>query len=112
MYERKTLGEFEILILAALVRLGDKAYGISIRDEIENRSGRSVSIGGLYPTLSRLEKKAYISSKVGEPTATRGGRAKKYYSLTESGAEQLAWSSHVLLSMLSGLPDWPGGQTA
>jgi len=107
MDQKRNLGEFEILVLAALYRLGDEAYGVSIREEIESRSGRPVSIGGLYPTLSRLEKKAYITSKMGEPTAARGGRAKKYYSLTFEGEDQLSRSSRILFTMLSGLPGWP-----
>ncbi len=107
MNQKKSLGEFEILVLAALLRLGDQAYGVSIRNEIESRSGRPVSIGALYPTLSRLEKKAYINSSMGEPTAIRGGRAKKYYSLSTNGAEQLEKSSHILFTMLNGLPGWP-----
>jgi len=107
MDRKKNLGEFEILVLAALYRLGDEAYGVSILEEIESRSGRPVSIGGLYPTLSRLERKAYIASRMGEPTAARGGRAKKYYSLTPDGAHQLSRSSRILFTMLNGLPGWP-----
>ncbi|MEL6868291.1 MAG: helix-turn-helix transcriptional regulator [Pseudomonadota bacterium] len=112
MKQAKSLGEFEILILAALIRLGDQAYGVAIRDEIESRSGRPVSIGALYPTLSRLEKKAYVTSSIGEPTAVRGGRAKRYYALTAHGVKQLEKSSHILFKMLHGLPGWPTGTTS
>lgn len=102
----KSLGEFEILVLAAMVRLGDRAYGVSILDEIAQRSGRTVSLGGLYPTLARLERKGLVTSKMGEATAIRGGRAKRYYALTAQGEAQLERSSQILSSMLSGLPGW------
>ena len=76
MGKQKNLGEFEILVLAALIRLGADAYGVTIRREIEERANRSVSIGALYSTLARMEEKGYIGSRVGEATPERGGRAK------------------------------------
>lgn len=102
----KTLGEFEILVLAALIRLDDQAYGVAILREIESRSGRSVSLGSLYPTLARLEKKGYVRSRMGEATPVRGGRAKRYYALTAAGARALEESLQVLSAMASGLPGW------
>ncbi len=105
----KTLGEFEILVLAALMRLDDQAYGVSILHEIESRSGRAVSMGSLYPTLARLEKKGYVRSHLGESTPVRGGRAKRYYTLTAAGAHALEQSLQVLSAMLSGLPGWKAG---
>ncbi|MEM9388759.1 MAG: PadR family transcriptional regulator [Pseudomonadota bacterium] len=103
----KTLGEFEILVLAALVRLDDEqAYGVAILREIGSRSGRAVSLGSLYPTLARLEKKGYVHSRMGEATPVRGGRAKRYYALTAAGAQVLEESLRVLSAMASGLPGW------
>ena len=69
------LGEFELLVLSALLRLGDDAYGVAIRAEIEERAGRNASIGAVYATLERLEKKGLIRSRMGEATPERGGRA-------------------------------------
>lgn len=112
MSKTKSLGEFEILVLAALMRLEDKAYGVSILNEVETRSGRPVSLGALYPTLSRLEKKEYVNSKMGEATPVRGGRAKRYYTLTALGAAELERSSQILSSMLAGLPGWSAGAPA
>jgi len=109
MSEKKSLGELELLILAALSRMDNNAYGVAIVNEIENRSGRRVSLGALYPTLARLQKKRYVRSKMGEATPVRGGRAKRYYRLTVSGSAALERSSSILSSMLAGLPGWVQG---
>ena len=106
MRKVKNLGEFEIIVLAALIRLGDDAYGVSIRREIETRSGRKTSVGALYATLSRLEEKGYVSCRVGEATPERGGRAKHYYAATAAGRAQLERSIAMLNAMLRGLPKW------
>jgi len=106
MSNSKNLGEFEILVLAALLRLKDQAYGAKIRSEIETRAGRSVSVGALYSTLSRLEDKAYIYSKMGDATAIRGGRAKRYYNLTGLGREKLNLAISGLNAMLKGVAGW------
>ena len=84
------LGEFEALVLAALLRLGDQAYGVAIRREIEDRTGRSPSIGAVYTTLHRLEGKGLVTSRLGEPTPERGGRAKRYFEARPEGREALA----------------------
>jgi DNA-binding PadR family transcriptional regulator len=82
MKEQKSyIGEFEELVLLAVLSLRDQAYGVKIGDAIEQATGRSVSIGALYTTLSRLEEKGLISSWMGEATAERGGRAKKYFKI-------------------------------
>ena len=93
------LGEFEQLILLALVRLRENAYGMTIRQEIEKRTGRQVSIGAAYATLDRLEEKGYVTSNLGAPSAARGGRSKKYFHLTSSGAEALNRSRQALEQM-------------
>jgi PadR family transcriptional regulator PadR len=105
MGKNKYLGEFEIVVLATLVRLGEDAYGMTIRRNIEERSGRSVSIGSLYATLRRLEAKGYVSTVLGEPTQERGGRAKRYFRLEAEGAEALIRSRELFLQMLEGLPE-------
>ncbi len=96
------LGEFEMLVLAALLRLGDDAYGVPVRQEIEDRTTRAVSIGAVYTTLSRLADKGYVESQVGIPTATRGGRAKRYFQVTTSGKRALEASVSAITTMTFG----------
>ena len=79
------LGEFEYFVIAAAARLGEDAYGASIRAELEGVLGRPCSIGALYTTLDRLEQKGLIETKFGEPTPERGGRAKRQVRVTRSG---------------------------
>jgi len=109
MSKSKFLGEFEIVVLAALLQLGDEAYGVSILREIEKRADRAVSIGALYSTLNRLEKKEYVKSHMGEATLERGGRAKRYFKITSTGQQQLDKSLKSLHQMLDGLQLWPSG---
>ena len=99
------LGEFEYLLLLALLRLGDGAYGVPLRDEIERRSGRRPSLGNLYTALERLERKGYVRSRMGEPTPVRGGRRKKECRLTTAGERALSrtWEAH--LRMTEGLEE-------
>ena len=81
------IGEFEELVLLAILSQGDNAYGVPIREALEEATGRSITIGSLYTTLSRLEEKGLVRSWFGEPTAERGGRAKKHYQI--NGSAQL-----------------------
>lgn len=81
------LGEFEYLLIAAAVRLGDDAYGAAIRQEIEDTTKRRCSIGALYTTLDRLEAKGLLKTRMGERTAQRGGRAKRMVQVTAKGIE-------------------------
>lgn len=84
------LGEFEYLLLSATARLGDDAYGAAIRTEIEAVTGRACSIGALYTTLDRLEKKGLISTRMGDPTPQRGGRPKRMVRITAAGKREAA----------------------
>lgn len=97
------LGEFEQLVLWALVRLRDNAYGMTIRQELEERAGRTVAIGAVYTTLERLEEKGLVSSRKGEATPERGGRAKRYYRIEAPGLRALGNSRRVLERMWAGL---------
>ncbi len=97
------LGEFEQIVLLAVLRLGRNAYGVTILEEIERRTGRSVMIGAVYATLDRLEIKRYISSKVGAPTPERGGRAKRFFRVTGQGTAALERSRKILENMWAGL---------
>ncbi len=96
------LGEFEQLALLAILRLGDDAYGMRMRREIEERAGRIVSIGALYSTLDRLEEKGFIRSELGESTPQRGGRAKRFFTLNPSGREALNKSLAAVRNMADG----------
>jgi DNA-binding PadR family transcriptional regulator len=97
------LGEFEQIVLLAVVRLGDDAYGVPIRREIEKRGGRNVTVGALYSTLDRLEAKGYVSSWFADPTAERGGRSRRYFRVEPAGAEALARAKEMLQRMWKGV---------
>ena len=97
------LGEFEQLVLLALVRLGKEGYGMTVRRELEATSGRSVSIGSVYTTLDRLETKGFLSSKHGEPEPIRGGRAKRTFTVEPEGLVALARSRDLLSRMWDGI---------
>src|SRR5919108_3194114 len=94
-----TLGEFEQLVLIALVRLGPEAYGATVRREIEARAGREVSISAVYTTLDRLEQKGLVRSRIGEPTPQRGGRRRKYFELLPLGARALKVAYKAIAGM-------------
>jgi PadR family transcriptional regulator PadR len=79
------IGEFEELVLLTIASLGEEAYGVSIKEAIEERASRSISIGALHSTITRLEEKGMIKSWMGEPTTERGGRRKRYFQLTHAG---------------------------
>lgn len=98
-----TLGEFEQLILLALLRLRENAYGATIHQEVEKRTGRAISISAVYTTLDRLEEKGLVRSHAGEPTPRRGGRRKKFFRLEPEGADALARSYRVFREMTAGL---------
>jgi len=100
------LGEFEQMVLLALVRLGPGAYGMPVRREIEERTGRPVSIGAVYATLERMEAKGWVRSEWAdgmEESQTRGGRGKRLFALTGEGAEALRRSSEALARMRDGI---------
>jgi PadR family transcriptional regulator PadR len=83
------IGEFEELVLLAILSQGDNAYGVPIRRALEDATGRSVAVGALYATLSRLEEKGLISSRTGESTPERGGRAKRYFEVKSNAKAKL-----------------------
>ena len=97
------LGEFEQLVLFAVLRLSDDAYGLRIRQEIETRTGRSVSTGAIYTTLGRLESRGYVHSRVGESAPARGGRRRKYYRLLSAGAAALQNAYDHVQDMAAGV---------
>jgi len=98
-----TLGDFEQLILMALVRLGPEAYGVTVRQEIEQRTGRTISAGALYTALDRMEKRGLVTSRLGDPTPQRGGKRKRLYTLEPAGERALARVYESLRLMASGV---------
>src|SRR5438105_779359 len=103
MARRDLLGEFEQVVLLAVLRLGDQAYGVPIRQEIETRTRSSVTIGALYSTLDRLENKGLISSVFSEPRPERGGRARRYFRMEPAGVRALQRTREALTMMWEGL---------
>jgi PadR family transcriptional regulator PadR len=97
------LGEFEQIVLLAILRLGEDAYAIPIREEIEGRTGRAVSRGALYTALDRLEAKRCLRSRMSAPIAERGGRSRRYFTVTAAGLSALRVSRHALLQLWQGL---------
>jgi len=100
------LGSLEHIVLLAVARLGADAYGMTVRQEIETRTGRNLSIGAVYATLERLEAKGFVSSSIGEPTAERGGRAKRHFRIEAEGKRALTASRDAIRSMSAGLTRW------
>jgi DNA-binding PadR family transcriptional regulator len=101
--ETDHLGEFEQIVLLSVLRLGDRAYGVPIRQEIELRAKRKVTVGALYATLDRLEAKGYLSSWFADPTPQRGGRSKRYFQLLPAGEKALVRYKAMLDRMWSGV---------
>jgi PadR family transcriptional regulator, regulatory protein PadR len=97
------LGSLEHIVLLAVMRLGSNAYGVTVRREIEQATGRDVSIGAIYTTLVRLESKGLIKSYAGAPTAERGGRAKRYFRMNAEGEGALRNTREIILKMSAGL---------
>lgn len=102
-YYAAVLGEFELLVLMALLRLGNGAFGAGILREIRERTGRDVPIGSVYVTLARLERKKFVVSYVGEPTRERGGRRRKHYILNDPGQHALGRAWRTLKTMADGI---------
>jgi DNA-binding PadR family transcriptional regulator len=97
------LGEFEQVVLLAVLRLEAKAYGVTVRQEIEDRVGRAVSIGAVYATVNRLERKGYLESYGTDPVPVRGGRARRHFRLTQEGASSLRASRDMLGLLWDGI---------
>lgn len=99
----QALGEFEQLVLFALVHLGPEAYGATVRREIETRTGREVAISAVYTTLERLEGKGLVRSRIGAPTAERGGRRRRHFEMLPAGARALKAAYEAFTGMTAGL---------
>jgi PadR family transcriptional regulator, regulatory protein PadR len=110
MPKGEALGEFEYLVMLAVLRLGADAYGMRVRQEIASRTGRDVTIGAVYATLERLADKGLLTASMSEPTPERGGRAKRSFTLTGLGMEAANRARQDMANMLEGLQfPLPGG---
>ena len=106
------LKDFELMVLLAVLRLDeDKAYGVPIATEIEQTTGRSVALASVYAALERLEDRGWVSSRVGESTAERGGRAKRYFRVTAKGVRRVREAKGALVKMWRGIRELQGGIT-
>jgi len=108
MPDRSYLGEFELMILLAVLHLGDDAYGVPISRELERHRGRDVSVGSVYAALERLESKGLVASSLGDPTPERGGKAKRYFRITKEGLRQVRETRRVLTELWRKLPELKG----
>ena len=109
MAARSQLGEFELIVLLALLRVGENAYGVPIARVIEEITGREAAVGSVYAALQRLEQKGMVSSSLGDPTPERGGRAKRYFRVTRAGLQQARKTRKALVALWRGLPQLEGG---
>ena len=109
MAERDYLGEFELMIMLAIVHLGDEAYGVPVCRELEKHRNRDVSMSSVYAALDRLEGKRLISSRLGEATQERGGRAKRYFRTTAAGLRTVRETKQSLMRLWGGVPELEGG---
>jgi PadR family transcriptional regulator PadR len=105
------LTDFELMILLAILRAGDEAYGVVIAKEIETTARRDVLLGAVYAALERMERTGLVASKLGEPTATRGGRAKRYFRVTPQGLRAVKDTRRALVALWSGVHKLEGSDT-
>ena len=100
---RELLTDFELMLLLAILRAGDEAYGVVVAREIETTAGRTVLLGAVYAGLERLERNGLVASSMGEPTALRGGRAKRFFRVTPRGLRSVKDTQRALIALWSGV---------
>ncbi len=103
---RSRLGPLELIVLLAVARLGDEAYGLAIRRDVSERARRTYSVGAVYTTLSRLEDKGYVTSRTTEPLPVRGGRSRRHFAVTSAGQRALSDARRLNASL------WLGAEMA
>ncbi len=108
MRKREYLGQLELMVLLAVIRPAQDAYGVLISREIAAKSGREVALASVYAALERLEKKKLVIASLGEPTAERGGRARNYFKPTTAGLREARDAHATLLRLSGGLASWEG----
>ncbi len=106
MNKRGYLGELELMLLLAVIHLGDEAYGVPISRELEKHRGKNVSLGSVYAALERLEGKGLVVSSLGDPTPERGGKAKRFFRITKQGLRQVQDTRRVLTGLWQTIPDF------
>ncbi len=107
---KRDMSNFELMILLALIRLGDNAYGVPISREIEERTGREAALGSVYAALGRLEQKGLVVSELGEATPERGGKAKRFFHVTGKGLKDVRETQRGLETLWRGLPELSRGR--
>ena len=110
MRKGEYLGNFDLMALLALLRLGEGAYGVTIARELEEQTGREVVVASVYATLERLQERGLVTSSLGESTPERGGRAKRYFRITKAGVREVRDARRSLMNLWKGLPELKGGQ--
>jgi len=110
MAAQPALSNFELMVMLAIIRIGDDAYGVSISDEIEETTGNEVLLGSVYDALTRLEEKGLIVSRLGDATAERGGRAKRHFRATSQGLRVVRETQRALVQLWKGLPELKEGK--
>ena len=108
MRKGEYLGNFDLMLLLALMRLGEDAYGVTIAQELEEQTGREVVIASVYATLERLQERRLVASRLGEATPERGGRAKRYFRITGAGLREVRDARRSLMNLWKGLPELKG----
>jgi PadR family transcriptional regulator PadR len=108
MWKGNYLGNSDLMVLLALQRLGEDAYGVTIAEELELQTGHGVIVATVYATLDRLEKRGFVASRVGEVTPERGGRAKRYFHITNAGLRAVSEARRSLTRLWKGLPTAKG----
>jgi len=107
-----TLGALELTILLAVARLGEDAYGLSVRRDVSGRTGRDYSVGAIYTTLERLEAKGFVISRTTDPTPTRGGRSRRQFKVTAAGQRAIRQAERVARSVWDGVSTGPKPEPA
>ena len=102
------ISEFELIVLLAVMRVGEDAYGVPVAREIEGRTGQTVAVAAVYAALQRLEGRGFVSSVLGDPTASRGGRAKRFFHVTSKGIKEAREAQRAFIAMWQGLPQLKG----
>jgi PadR family transcriptional regulator, regulatory protein PadR len=103
MSSERLLGGFETLLLLAVIRLDDRAYGVTVQEELKREAGRDVAVGAIYTGLDRLEQKGFVESWSGDPTPERGGRAKRFYRVTARGIRAIKETQNAIRKLSTGL---------
>jgi DNA-binding PadR family transcriptional regulator len=104
MRKGEYLGNFELMLLLALLRLGENAYGVTLAQELEEQTGREVVVASVYATLDRLQARGLVASSLGDSTPERGGRAKRYFRITGAGLREVREARKSLTNLWEGLP--------